>query len=356
MLNGIFASALPRTLRKRWRDGQIAGNIQLIHGIRSVKLFPNEAAATCVVRNGEYYVGDFIKHYLNLGIKHIFVLDNGSTDRTIAIAAKHSNVSIYRSSLPIGVYQAGLKRCLARNAVLGDGWCLDADVDEFFDYPHSNKMQFKEFLDYLNNNQYTAVLTQLLDMFSDEPLSALTHREQVVGLRGTYRFYDISQVRATSYIDSELSKTFGGQNNASAATMKLLWGGIRKTLYGNDCLLTKHSLFRSAAVEPFTHVHYVDGANLADVSAVMLHYKLTSTALATAIQNRDQFSSTSAAYARFVELLRKDPDLQVKRDSSVEFGSVRELVDKGFLFCSAKYDRLAMRVGGHSPRQSLDHS
>ena len=54
----------------------------------------------------------------------------------------------------------------------------DADIDEFFDFPGSDVMELREFLDYLNRNQFTAVMTQLLDMFSDQPLSHLVQKQQ----------------------------------------------------------------------------------------------------------------------------------------------------------------------------------
>ncbi|MDQ1471873.1 MAG: hypothetical protein QOJ99_3353 [Bryobacterales bacterium] len=337
------------------RERYVSMNMTLIHGPGMIRLQPNQGVVTCVVRNGEFYLERFIQHYFEMGFRHLIFLDNGSTDNTIAIGKRHRNVSIYRSCLPIEAHQALFKKRLPQLCVKG-GWCLDADIDEFLDFPSSDAIDLGQFFGYLNRNKYTAVVTQLLDMFSDRPVSVSAPEDDDPNavLSVTYPYYDLSDVTKTDYRTSELSTTYGGRNTVSNVATKLLWGGIRKTLSGNEYLLTKHSLF-SMENRPdlFPHVHFVNKARLADVSCVLLHYKLTSSALAIAIQNMERFPGNSKLYADFIQYITKNPTYQVKRPEATRLRGVNQLVRQDFLFTSENYRQY---VESHAMAHSLQTS
>src|SRR5262249_5307537 len=198
----IFKRLLPLSFRQTMRQRLVSYDVRHLCGPRRLHLSRNEAVVTCVVKNGEFYIESFIRHYLQMGFRHIFFLDNGSTDKTTAIAQQHPNVSVCSSNLPIDAHQAPFKKYLAKTSGVG-GWCLDADIDEFFDYPSSDQIPLHKFLEYLNQRRSTAVITQLLDMFSDKPmsqLSALPERD----LRGVYQYYDLSEVARTKYRDASI--------------------------------------------------------------------------------------------------------------------------------------------------------
>jgi hypothetical protein len=221
-----------------------------------------------------------------------------------------------------------------------NGWCLDADIDEFFDYPGSDIMNLQQFLEYLDSNQYTAVLTQLLDMFSDRPLSHLVKQHE--SLKQVYQYYDISDVERENYRTAEFVRQNAYLNQISCAETELLFGGVRKSLYGScwveNCLLTKHSLFRMGkGLELFPHVHFVNKAKLADVSCVMLHYKLTSNALETALQNRDSFIAIGKGYNDFVKFCLNNPNYSIKRKTATKYKGASGLIQSGFLFAGPDY-------------------
>lgn len=327
---------VPPAWRRRAREQLVAMQVKHVAGPKRIRLSKNEAAVTCVVKNGEFYLESFLRHYLQMGFKHVFLLDNGSTDRTASIAKEHANVSLSQSTLPIDRHQRLFKRHLAQQSVEG-GWCVDADVDEFFDYPGSDEIPLGKFLAYLNRHQYTAVVTQLLDMFSAAALAELQDGKQE-DLFALYEYYDLSAARSTPYRTSEVAAQYGPRNQVAHDGTALWWGGIRKTLWGNDCLLTKHSLFLPASgLDPFPHVHFVDNASLADVSCVMRHYKLTSNALAMALQNRTEFLTHSQTYANCVEFLTNSSAHSVKQETAKQFRGTDALVAEGFLFASAGY-------------------
>lgn len=336
-LKSLLKSLVPRRWRGKMREQLVSMDITHLHGPKNLRLANNEAVVTCVVKNGEFYVEQFIRHYTKMGFRHIFFLDNGSRDRTVAIAKTHKNVSICASTLsPIEAHQAHLKSYLAKKSSQG-GWCLDADIDEFFDYPFSEIMELSDFLEYLNRRRYTAVITQLLDMFSDKPLSYLANRQQDQ-LSSVYQYYDISQVTKEDYDDAELVAKYGAENEPASANAALFWGGIRRTLYGANCLLTKHSFFRPGkGLELFPNVHFVNNARLADVSCLMLHYKLTSNALDMAVQNKEGFRGIGKVYTDLIDLLRSRPGYHIKQNTAVKFRRASDVVESGFLFMSEDY-------------------
>jgi hypothetical protein len=311
-------------------------SVKHLHGPKSVRLSKNEAVVTCVVRNGEFHIEAFIRHYTRMGFRHIFFLDNGSSDRTISIAKSHPNISICQSPLPVQANQPFLKRYLAQHSSEG-GWCLDADIDEFFDYPYSELIKLDEFFKYLNKNNFSTVLTHMLDMFSDQPLSSLKS-DQEENLGAVYPYFDMSGVQRTPYASSELGSRFGNRNTITNPNTELYWGGIRKTLYGNEFLLTKHSLFTPGKkLDLFPHVHFVNNTRLADISCVILHYKLTGNALAGALQNREHFWAIQKDYDNLIKYLSDESSPGIKRDTALKFQSVTDIVERGFLSVSDAY-------------------
>jgi Glycosyl transferase family 2 len=330
-------SLLPAGVRRTARQYCVSHSVRYLNGPKRLSLSCNEAVVTCVVKNGGFYIESFIRHYSRMGFRHIFFLDNGSTDSTIAVAQQYPNVSVCASDLPIDAYQRLFKRYLAETSSEG-GWCLDADIDEFFDYPCSETIGLADFLEYLNQERATAVITQLLDMFSDRPFSKLSKEER--DLAGVYHYYDLSDVTRVQYCQAEIAADHGRANEVTNRKTALYFGGIRKTLYGNNCLLTKHSLFvPDSGIDLFPHVHFMNHARLADVSCAMLHYKLTGSALENAVQNKEGFVENSKGYADFINFLMSHPDRSIKKDTAVRFGSTNDLVQNGFLFKSETYDQ-----------------
>lgn len=338
-IDSVVKTVVPKNWSRSLRERLIRFRINHIFGPRCVTLADNEAAVTCVVKNGEFYINSFIEHYLQMGFRHIFFLDNGSIDNTITLAKRHRNVTIYQCTLPIGAYQDLFKKCLAE-MVVPTGWCFDADIDEYFDYPFSNVISLSKFLEYLNRGKYSAVLVQMLDMFSDRPLATLVHKTPQENLKEVYRYYDLSQVSKVAYRASELARRYAPDNRLANENADLCFGGIRKTLFGLNCLLSKHSLFRTDhGLELFPQVHFMNKANVADISCIVFHYKLVSNAYETALQNKEAFPATRKGYEDLIRLIEINPKRQIKGEMAVEFRAVADLAESNFLFLSPDYRR-----------------
>ena len=117
----------------------------------------------------------------------------------------------------------------------------------------------RDVLGYLNNNNYTAVVAQMLDMFSDVPLQKLESKVDDV-LNAKYSFYDLSAIKKEDYLWSERSNP----------DIKMYWGEIRKMVFGTNNGLTKSPLvFIDGKARPFVTWHHVRGARMADISCLL---------------------------------------------------------------------------------------
>lgn len=327
------AYSVANTLQER--RVRAPGGVQHVSGPRDVETGPDEVVVLSIGRDSEPWLSSFIDHHLALGAKHIFYLDNGSRDDSIARASRSPNVSVFRTALPFNRYEVGMRRWITRT--FGHNrWSLYCDVDELFDYPHSDRLPLRGLLGYLREHGYTALTGQMLDLFSDRPFGELTSSPDDV-LREKYRFYDLTDLVETHDVywmrDAAL-------DNAEIAC---LFGGIRKRFFGDDCLLlTKHPLvFADDTVGVYTYDgHFMTGARVADISAALLHFKYVAS-LPERVQRtvaEEWHNKSGALYGGLAGGLAGNPELCLRLPTARELGSIDELIAPGFLKVTPRYE------------------
>jgi hypothetical protein len=301
-----------------------------------------------MVRNGEEYVEPFIRHYLSLGAKHIVFMDNGSSDRTVALTRGRPNVTVFECPAPaVGRNEVLLRRYLL-NGFCRDRWCLCVDIDEFFDFPFSRALGLSGLIEYLEANSYTAVVSQMLDMFSDEPLKGRTPAGSRA-FRTSFPFYDISGVEKADYFGAPFGSLMKG-NVVSNPGIKFHLGGIRRTVFGGGNWLTKHPLIFAGGVE-MTDPHCVSRARCADLSGVLFHYKFTGSLVArTRDYVRTGFGGMPGEYAAI--LRGGKPPRLFDAATAKRFRRVEELLENGFLVVSNRYGRWVRRRAGAGTNSS----
>jgi glycosyltransferase involved in cell wall biosynthesis len=343
-------------------------SVEHLHGPEEVPYGEDELVVVCLVRDGRPYVKSFVEHYLSLGAKHVFFLDNGSTDGTVeALEEYDDNVTVLRSTLPFKRYRWPFKQYLMGRFGRKGRWVLYADIDELFDYPYSNVVSLGSLLGYLGAKSCTAVVAHMLDMFPEEPLSgrAVDPDEP---LKERHRFYDVSDLRRRSIKEhprlrnntykSDDIEAFRGRvrRTVYGATtvmternitlesdeIEVFSGGIRETIFGNTALLTKFPLvFLDGRVKPMDgSAHWVDNAKIADLTCVLYHYKFLDGYFhdqAAQAVREGQYGRNSALYKKYLKVLDGNPALQIKQESSRELRSVDDLVEDGFLVTSEDY-------------------
>lgn len=310
----------------------VPGGIRHLHGPLSVDYSRDELVVLCIGRDAELWIRSFIEHHLALGAKHIFFLDNGSRDATVALASAYKRVSVFGTDISFGHFEVGLRRWLTRTFAR-NRWSIYCDVDELFDYPCSDRLSLSDLLGYLDRYGYQAVTGQMLDLFSDKPFSEL-HSSPDDSLKDKYRFYDLSDLVPTRDVywirDGQLD----------SAEIVCNFGGIRKRFFGDDCLLlTKHPLvFADDSVGLYTYDgHFMTGARVADISTVLLHYKYVDSLPERARKSVEWVNAE--LYRGLSDVLGADPDLCLRLETATELHSLQQLVDAGFLTTTERYLR-----------------
>jgi hypothetical protein len=126
----------------------------------------NAPTVVTVVRNEQLRLPDFIRHYKQMGIKCLHIIDNGSTDDTPKICAADSSITLWHTaaSYAAAAYGQLWVGAIARQYGLGK-WVLNVDGDEFFVYPDMDRYDVGDLQNWLANRGYRRVFAPLIDMY-----------------------------------------------------------------------------------------------------------------------------------------------------------------------------------------------
>src|SRR5215212_5188659 len=105
-------------------------SIEHLYGPEEVTYAEDELVLVCLLRNGRPFVKSFVEHHLSMGVKHLFFMDNGSTDGTVEALREYDNVSVLQTTLPYKRYELPLRQYLVERFGKKGRWCLYADIDE----------------------------------------------------------------------------------------------------------------------------------------------------------------------------------------------------------------------------------
>jgi glycosyltransferase involved in cell wall biosynthesis len=307
-------------------------SIRHIHGPigQEITIKPNEAVVLCVVKNGQSLIRAFIEHYLKSGFKHIFFLDNGSTDETINIIKTHPKTTLISSDKPFRSHYVIFKNYLIKK--FGQHrWCVIADVDEFLYFPIEKSLT--DIINYLNKHQYDAVAIQMLDMFSGEDIKAEKTKRvwALEDLKTAFRYCDLNNICERRYVRQLLSRPH--------PSLKFLTGGIRKTIFGTNSFLTKEAMFYGHEKTYLKSSHLLKHAKAADFSALFLHYKFIDdfpTYTLHAVREKNHWRG-SKEYKAYLSVLSGKESLVLLQPSSFELKNVDELIEKKFLYVSSQF-------------------
>jgi glycosyltransferase involved in cell wall biosynthesis len=326
LLEGLIR---PKVLRR---------NIKHVSGLEELDYAGNEVIAVCIVRNGALHIQSFIDHHFDLGVKHIIFLDNCSTDETINIAAEYSNITILQSKCPYQTYENTMKRYMVQKFARNQ-WSLTVDIDERFDYPYSGQLPIGSFLTYLNTYNYTAVVTQMLDLFDANAITDNSSQNSKP-IKETCHYYDISNIEKTKY-------PYGILSNSN---VKMHWGGIRRTIFGTENGLTKASLILlDRKIKPFVDWHHARHARIADITCILLHYPFRGPfreKVNDAVRTGRYGKFTTREYKKYWQILKQNPTLTVKLDAAQKFKDIETLVNAGFILVSDAYLNWVERHSG----------
>jgi glycosyltransferase involved in cell wall biosynthesis len=247
------------------------------------------------------------------------LIDNGSSDRTVEIAAAE-NCRIYPtherySASRFGV--AWVNDILTRDFC--GHWVLVLDADELFVYPKCEDVTIDVLAKRLEAFGYEGLPAVLVDMYPPSPISE-TQLNADTNFREVYRYYDC-----------------GNYVFAPALSCPLLscWGGARSRVFkfGTNASLPHMALNKvplvkwSAEISYLSSTHNVTPLRLPPFWAVLEHYKYMPDFAVRARQEsiRREHWADASEYRAYAEVLEASPTftfmnrLSRERTQSQEF-------------------------------------
>lgn len=319
---------------------EVRSHVELLSGNPLLPLKGNDIVLCSLIRNAAPVLPEFIEHHRRMGIKHIVLLDNGSGDSSCDIASSYADVCLLRCTLPFRDYKHLMRLFLCDNYTRGS-WCLFLDADELFSYPRSSEVPISSLANYCESRGYSAVSAQMLDMLPDPSLPLLSGGELQGPIQRSHRWYDTSSMQ---------SHPFSWKDNEGTERVETYSGGVRSRIFGVSPSLTKTPLFHmNGKVRPFFSSyddtvpctsHGIAGAVLADVTGVLLHFKLLpdfSERVKVAVEEGN-YHNNSSEYREYLKILEKNPSLDVKITEIEELTEFSPLIDKGIAKTSHDYE------------------
>lgn len=97
-------------------------------------------ALYCKIKNEAYFIPHFLAHYRALGIEHFYFVDDNSTDGTRETLLAQSDCTVIQADFKLSDQIDGVpgKNIVMRHVparMIGPGWTLSADADEFLILP-----------------------------------------------------------------------------------------------------------------------------------------------------------------------------------------------------------------------------
>lgn len=308
-------------------DRKLAAGLRHVSGPQVVALGDDDTGVVVLARNAEWYLQDCLDHHLALGARHVVVIDAGSTDQTAAIASAHADVTLLSTTLPLATYESALRTAAARRVLQG-GWALFADPDEMAEPP----VPLARLVAYANTGGFTAILGQILDMV---PTTAADLRTSYADARTTGSAYTTDGLEWVPYGDPSFHLDwFTRDNHVPDPGVRMLAGGMRKLVFDQDPILSKHVLVRNLAeIELMSHPHCAGNVTLADITIAVRRYMF-----AGDWQARDRASVAAGTWAHGEDAQRLKVagavgwELRVPRPQL--WTGTEAVLEQGFLYAS----------------------
>lgn len=281
----------------------------------------------CLLRNGEYFIDDFMAHYLALGFTNFVFIDNKSDDQTVS-KLKEYKVNILSCDLPYKNFKYFYKQYLVKKFA-ENRWSLYVDIDELWEYPYQNQIPLTKFLAYLDKHNYNAVMSVMVDMFADLPLKNLQTLQEKP-LKQAYPFFDNSHMKITPY-----QKAYNTINHPKTSHFR---GGIHDQIFDiKNIYLSKMPLIKwNESIDVHETSHTSTHVNIADVSTVLLHYKFVYgfyEKIQRVLKEKNYWNA-SETYQKYLDHIQKNPDLNIHQATAKKYISAENLENEGTVWMS----------------------
>ncbi|MDO5612411.1 MAG: glycosyltransferase family 2 protein [Paracoccus sp. (in: a-proteobacteria)] len=263
-----------RAMVEAHRRRQLRKTFRHISGPRQVTLGKDQIGLVLLGRNNAYFLEECVRYHRQMGVDHVVYVDNESTDSSVEIASSLPNTTVAVCSASFRDYQKYIRR-LAVTEYLKGGWRLAIDCDEIFDYPHSDKVSLHDLVRRLDAGGYSGMISYMLEMVPSDPVRNYDETVPFSQVRKAFSGYSLDGIESYDYSSADAPLAyFLQQNQISGVGLPILFGGIRRQVFGENCCLIKHPLFKmSGNIDPMAHPHVTTGLRCPSFTGILHHYK-----------------------------------------------------------------------------------
>lgn len=194
--------------------------------LKKIDIFPipnnlSEIRLFAIMRNESLRLPHFLAYYKQLGVNRFFFIDNNSDDNSAKILLEQKNTHLFHTSETYVNHWYWMEHLLETYGK--NHWCIVVDIDELFYYPNIDLVSIPKLIEFLEKNQFKAIRTFLLDMYSKEIINKIK--------------YDIgsSPLEVISYFDTEYEQvhfSFPDRKQAKYFSDIVFIGGVRERVFG----------------------------------------------------------------------------------------------------------------------------
>ncbi len=290
---------------------------------RPIKIRPTEVLGFSCVRNELLRLPYFLKYHREMGVDRFFFVDNDSTDSTVDHLLSQTDVHVFHTDASYAESKCGVDWLNVLLKHFGTGhWTMTLDADELFVYPMCEKVPLRKLLEYLEQSGAQAVMTFLLDMYSEKPIkdSVYTSGEPFLS--------------TCEYFDSD-SYHVRGKNGVpvrGGPRHRLFWEG--KNREKPSPVLRKIPMVKwreDLSYEASTHV--IPNVKHAELTGVLQHFKFFSDfhSYAEKETERKEHWDNAAQYGTYWDVLQEDREITAYYHASKRYSGSRQLVKKGLM-------------------------
>lgn len=316
-----------RFLLRAWRkSSELQNDID-----RTAQIGPSDILCFTTLRNEMVRLPFFFDHYRALGIRHFFVVDNGSDDGSTDYLRDQPDVSLWLTDESYKLSRFGMDwlTWLQMKHAAGH-WCLTVDADEALIYPDWEERRVTDLTSWLESRGVRSFGAIMLDLYpkgflSDQPYQAGQDPLEVL-----------------NWFDAE---NYRRQRNPRFQN-EWIQGGVRDRVFFKDRPERAPTLNKVPLVhwkKGYTYVtstHHMLPRQLNNVfdtqvddlpSGVLLHNKFLNTIGLKSLEerNRRQHFENSDLYEDYYQALIEDVDLWY--EGSEKYRNWQQLVDCGLM-------------------------
>ena len=304
---------------------------------------PDEIRLFMVIRNESLRLPYLLKYYSRMGVDRFFFIDNDSTDGSLLFLLSQKNTHVFWTNESFGMAKGGEDWLTALLHKYGQGhWCILADADEFFIYPHYEGVSLRDLIIFLNKTGSTVVNALLLDMYSNKPIRLSKEKK------------GMNPLLASSYFDRDSHYWLGGSNRKLSDAI-YCGGGVRRRVFGVKVLLNKAPFFKFKREFLLDRKHWINGGIGAEIEGIMLHFKFNSNFSSRVLEEskREEYWNKAYEYKHYLRTIIHNPKLNLYYSGSVKFKDSQQLVDLGLMKTSVTFEAFIEDLRSHiQPRSA----